>query len=456
MLNKNLKKIRINPALQIIIGFLIVILIGTFLLCLPISSNEGIWFGFIDSLFTSTSALCVTGLIVADTAVQFTLFGQIVILLLIQIGGLGFITITSLLFLLIGKKIGYEKRIVIQESLNQDNNQGVVKLVKNIIIFVFSIEFIGFLLLSPSFIVKYGWLDGMFKALFTAISAFCNAGFDIVGTSGTAFQSLMPFAENVFVLVPIILLIITGGIGFIVIFDLKHIFKRDKKLTTHSKIMLIGTSILIFGGAIIYGLLEWNNPLTIGNMSLGGKILNCFFQSVTTRTAGFSTINQTGLSSTGRILTDILMFIGAGPTSAAGGVKISTIFLIFILMFNTPNSKGDFTYHKKRISNKLIRKATRILLLVLAVLIVSTISLSIIEGESITVSAIIYELISAVSTVGLSMGITPTLHILSKIIIAVVMFTGRIGVLTISIAFVTKNNDIQDEIEYPDAKIIVG
>ena len=232
------KNKKLNPAAQIVIGFFSIIAIGTLLLCLPVSSQSGQWLPLIDGLFTSTSAVCVTGLIVVDTTVYFSLFGQIVILILIQIGGLGFITITTLFFFLIGKRITLGERINIQESLNQENLQGMVKLVRNIIILVFVTEFVGFAMLLPSFVSIYGWGDGAFKAIFTAISAFCNAGFDNIGVAGVEFASIASFANKPLVLIPIMLLVVTGGIGFIVVFDIGKRFK-GKALSFHSKVVLL-------------------------------------------------------------------------------------------------------------------------------------------------------------------------------------------------------------------------
>ena len=449
------KKKKLKPASQIAFGFLLVIIVGTFLLCLPCSSKNGQWFSFVDSLLTSTSAVCVTGLIVVDTAVHFSLFGQIVILLLIQIGGLGFITLTSLIFLLIGKKIGYEQRVAMQESLSQENNQGIVKFVRNIIIVVFSIEFIGFLCLAPSMISNFGWGDGIFKALFLSISAFCNAGFDVLGTYGTEFQNLGVFAENSLVLLPIMFLIVVGGIGFVVLFDVgKRVGRQKKKMSLHSKIVLITTLVLVFGGAIIFAILEWNNPNTIGNMSVWDKIVNSFFQSITPRTAGFTTFDQSKLTQASVVVTDILMFIGGSPASTAGGIKTITFVILLLFVFKTQNSKGDIIVCKKKISQKTVQKALKIFCIAVVLILVSTMAICIFEGPNVTLGAVLYEVISAISTVGLTMGITPTLGGLSKLVLILLMFVGRVGALTFTVAL--GNKSVSQDIEYPDSKIIVG
>ncbi len=450
------RKIRINPAGQIVLGFLAVILIGTFLLCLPISSQDGKWFSFVDSLFTSTSAVCVTGLITVDTAVHFTIFGQVVIMILIQIGGLGFITLTSLIFLIIGKKITYQNRITIQESLNQDKNQGIVKMVKNIVILVFCIEFVGFLCLLPSMVNLFGWGKGTFSALFLSVSAFCNAGFDILGTETTAFASLAPFAQNSLILLPIMLLIVIGGIGFVVLFDIGDKFKQKKKMSFHSKIVIFVTLILIFGGAVMFAILEWNNPNTIGNMSVWDKLVNSFFQSITPRTAGFASFDQSKLTPESLILTDILMFIGGSPASTAGGIKTTTMFILFVAMFKSSTSKGDYVFCKRQIAGKLVQKALKVFCLSFLLIIVSTACICLVEGNNISAGSILYEVISAISTVGLTMGITPSLNVISKLILTFLMFVGRVGAVTLTVAFASKVKSANDEIEYPDSKIIVG
>lgn len=358
------KRKKLNSATKIILGFLVIILVGTLLLSLPISSNSGEWFPFIDSLLTATSAVCVTGLSVVDIAVHFSLFGQIILLLLIQIGGLGFITLTSLVFLLIRKRITYEERVTIQESLNQDNVQGIVRLVKNIIILVFVTELIGVVALAPSMIINYGWGEGIFKSFFMSISAFCNAGFDILGSETNSYVSLSIFAQNVFVILPIMFLIIIGGIGYVVLFDFGNVFKK-KKLSLHTKVTLVSVFVLIFGGALLFAILEWNNPATIGQMSVGGKILNSFFASVTPRTAGFYTIDYSKMSQGGIVLTCILMFIGGGSASTAGGIKITTFLVLLLAVFRRTNNNGDVVFCKRKVTNKIVQKSIRVVCIAL-------------------------------------------------------------------------------------------
>ena len=411
------KRAGLNAPAKIALSFLGLILIGSFLLCTPIASTSGQWWNFTDALFTSTSAVCVTGLIVADTAVHFTVFGQIILLILIQIGGFGFISISALIILAAGKKLSYKNRVVLQESMNRDSNQGVVKLLKQIAIIVFATEGIGFILLLPSMVIEYG-ATGIFKALFLSISAFCNAGFDILGTMGTQFQSLMPFAQNIFVLLPIMFLVINGGIGYMVILEIVSKFNKEtrKPFSLHVKIVLIVTTILIIIGAILFALFEWNNPETIGNMPTFDKIMNSLFQSITPRTAGFATIDQANLTSSSRVVTDILMFIGGSPSSIAGGVKTTTIFVILVYAFRSAGQKGDIVIGKKSISNKTIQKALRIVALSIILILIGVVSICLIErnNPAVNSSSAIFEVISAISTVGVTLGITPTLAITSK------------------------------------------
>lgn len=450
------KKINIKPASSIALSFAGVILVGTLLFCLPISHNNGQWFSFVDSFLTSTSCVCVTGLTVIDLAVNLSLFGQIVAMILIQIGGLGFITISALAFILLGKKISYKNRITLQESLNQESSQGVVILVKKIVLVVICIELIGALLILPSICIISGFnLLSLFKSIFLAISAFCNAGFDVIGTEATQMQSLAPFAQNTLLLLPIMLLVVVGGIGYTVLFDIGNKAKnKSHKMSFHSKLVISITLFLIFGGAVVFAICEWNNPLTIGNMNIFDKIVNSFFQGITPRTAGFATFDQSHLTPISRILTNLLMFIGGSPASTAGGIKTTTFFIILLFVFTTPNDKNNYIVKQRQVSSKTMFKALKIVTLSLTIIVVSTILLAILE-PTVELNRIIFEVISAISTVGLSTSLTPTLGTFSKIILSFLMYLGRIGTITFTIAIANKKI-IQQEINYQDAKLMVG
>lgn len=451
------KLFKLTPAKTIVFGFIGIILIGAFLLCLPISHVNRQWYSFVDSLFTSTSAVCVTGLSVIDIAKHFSLFGQIIVMFLIQIGGLGFVSLTCLVFMLLGKKINYAARMTLQESLNKDNTQGVVKMVKKIIITIFSIEFVGFLLLTPSMVAFTGnFWKGCFNALFLSISAFCNAGFDPLGLKTPELSSLISLNNNAFVLIPIMLLIVSGGIGFIVLFDIFNFKRKGQKLAFQTKVVLIVTNILIVGGALLYAVFEWNNPNTIGEMNVFYKILNCFFQSITPRTAGFAAINQAGLTGTSIALTNILMIIGGSPMSIAGGIKTTTLFVLLVMLFKQTLNDGSINVNHKNISSKTINKAIKLLLSAILLLGVSCLLISLFEFDGVfTFNEILFECISAISTSGLSLGITPILSIPSKFVLIILMFIGRVGMLTVPLVF-KQNNSTENVIEYVDSKIIVG
>ena len=452
MRNKT-KRFRLTPGMNIILGFLGLIMFGALLLCLPISNTSHQWLNFVDSLFTSTSAVCVTGLTVVDTATNFTYFGKTIILFLIQIGGLGIVVLSSLIFLIIRKKINLYDRLTIKESLNKDTIQGVVKFIIKTIWVTLLIEFIGALLLLYSTIsYTHSFWKGLYFAIFMSVSAFCNAGIDILGSSGTEFTSLYSFAGNITMLLPIMMLIVIGGIGFVVLLD----GFKNLKAKQHTKVVILMTLILIFGGAFTYTCLEWNNPNTLGNMSIGEKILNGFFQSITTRTAGFATIDQNLLTKGSVFLTIFLMFIGGAPNSTAGGIKVTTLFILLLFLFKLPNDSGDIRLKDRKVSKKIIMKVFRLVFYSILAIILGVILIRIFEPESISLESIIFECVSALSTVGLSMGITPILSAGSKLVLIMLMFIGRVGLLTIAFAFSSRSiNSKQKEIEFPNTDIII-
>ena len=454
--NAKLKKIfKMTPSKVILLGFAAVILIGAFLLCLPISNVDRVWIPFVDALFTSTTSVCVTGLMVFDIATKLSLFGEFVVLFLIQIGGLGFVTVTAFAFMIIGKKINYSTRITLQEALSKDDNEGVVKMVKKVLLITFICEGFGMLLLLPSMINFSGdFWSGLFKAVFLSVSAFCNAGIDPLGTATADFSNLSYFASDPFVLIPVMLLIVVGGIGFVVILDIFDFSKRPKKLNIHSRIVLWVTLSLILIGAGSFMIFEWNNPETIGLLSTGDKILNSFFQSITTRTAGFATIDQGSMTTVSTVVSMFLMFVGGSPMSIAGGLKTTTLFVLLMLLFKNPDANGNIIYQNKKISHQTRTKAVKLALIAVLLVFVGSITLYLFENSAITLSGAMYEVISAICTVGLSFGITPSLCLGSKITLILLMYIGRIGMLTIPLAFKPKESNLS--IDYVNAKIIVG
>ena len=307
-----------------VLGFAFVILMGALLLTLPISSANGVSVGFFDALFTSTSCVCVTGLVVVDTGTAFSTFGHVVIILLIQIGGLGFMSVAMLYFMVLGKRVTLGTRLVIQESLNEDRIGGLVRMMRWVIFSALSIEAIGAILLSTRFIPIYGFGKGLWYGVFHSISAFCNAGFDLIG----GYRNLMPFQYDPVVNLTICSLIIIGGLGFAVLQDVKQNGGNFKKLRLHSKLVIVFTAILLGGGTLIVLLVEWSNPATLGPMNFFQKLQAAFFQSVTLRTAGFNTIDQASLLPATKMISVILMFIGASPASTGGGVKTSTMAVL--------------------------------------------------------------------------------------------------------------------------------
>ena len=330
------RNIKLKGVQILALGFILVILIGALLLTLPIATTSGESTNFLDALFTSTSAVCVTGLIVVDTGTYWNMFGQTVIMILIEIGGLGFMSFTTLIAIILGKKITLRERLILQDAMNTFNIQGLVKMVKYVLVFTVSVQFFGALLLSTQFVPQYGIAKGMFYSIFHSISAFCNAGFDILGN----FSSLTSYNSNVVVIMVISALIIIGGLGFTVWSELYN-SKSLRKVSLHSKMVILMTTILVLGGTVLMFLFEHNNVNTISNMSFIDKVMNSFFASVTPRTAGFNSIPTDGMTTAGQFLTIILMFIGGSPGSTAGGIKTTTIGILIVTVICVIRGRED-------------------------------------------------------------------------------------------------------------------
>ena len=441
-------KIKLQPVQILAIGFALVILTGAILLNLPIASQSGKSVPFIDCLFVSTSATCVTGLITVDTGTTWTYFGKTVIMCLIQIGGLGFMSFATLFALLIGKRITLRERLVMQESLNSFTLQGLVKMAKYVLIFTFSVEGAGALLLSTQFIPEFGILKGIYYSIFHAISAFCNAGFDLMGN----FKSLTSYYDNGVIILAIGGLIACGGLGFFVWQEIYN-YKGLKKLSLHSKLAITTTLILIFGGAILMFLFEYNNPGTMKDMSLKGKLLSSLFASITPRTAGFNSISTADMSPAGRFLTMILMFIGGSPGSTAGGIKTTTAALLVMTVISSIKGKDDTEVFRKRVSKEVVYRALVVSVVGLLLVITVTMILSVTE-KGFSFEYLLYETTSAFGTVGLTLGLTPKLTSIGKILLAFTMYAGRVGPLTLLLAIANRRG--KDMIKYPEEKILVG
>ncbi len=430
------------------LGFATIILIGTFLLTLPIATENGEGLSFLNALFTATSATCVTGLVVVDTGDTFSTFGELVILFLIQIGGLGFMTFATLLFLLLGKKISLKERLLLKEAFNNITISGLVRLVRRILLFTALIELIGALILSIRFSFDMSIGKAIYFGFFHSISNFNNAGFDLMG----GFNGLTEYVDDPFIVLTICALITIGGLGFIVINELYE-YRETKRLSVHSKIVLTSTLILTIGSTILIFLFEYGNSKTLGPLSEWGKVLGSLYQAVTPRTAGSNTLPIGDLTQTTLFLIIFLMFIGAGSGSTAGGIKITTFALLVATMWSQIRGKEDVVLFRRRIVNETILKALTVTMCGMMIVIFVTFVLSILEqGHSFMMY--LFEATSAFGTVGLSMGLTPELSPGGRLVIILTMFAGRLGPLTIAFAIAKRRKS--EAFRHPKGNIMIG
>ena len=447
-MTKKLKKF--SQAQTIALGFFIVILTGTLLLMLPFASRDGQSIGFIPALFTASSATCVTGLVVVDTYTHWTLFGQLVIITLIQIGGLGFVTIGVLFAMALNRNIDLKQRTLIRESVNSIQLGGVVKLVRKIFMGTIMFELAGAVILSIFFVPRLGLLRGIYYGVFHSISAFCNAGFDLMGYKAL-YSSFTAEYDSIIINVTITSLIVIGGIGFIVWDDISKHGLHFKKYMLHTKIVLSTTAFLIFGGAFLFYIFERNNLMA--DMSVKGKILSSLFSSVTARTAGFNTIDTASLTSSSKLLTIILMFIGGSPGSTAGGVKTTTVSTIIFYVWSNLRSGNDCNIFKRRINDATVKKAGVIICINLMLGLAGTLAICHLQNNAL-ISDVLFEVYSAIGTVGMSTGITRELTDASRIIISLLMYCGRVGSMTFALAFTERKSAAH--ISLPEEKITVG
>ncbi|MGV8982057.1 TrkH family potassium uptake protein [Clostridium sp.] len=445
------RKNKYTPVQILALGFAIVILIGALLLSLPIASQSGKVTPFIDCIFTSTSAVCVTGLVTLDTGTYWTYFGKTVIMLLIETGGLGFMSVATLIFFFLGRRITLKERLVMQEAMNVNSLQGLVKMAKYILMFTFFVEGIGAVLLSTQFIPEFGIGKGIYYSVFHSVSSFCNAGFDLMGN----FSSLTGYANNSVVILTISALIVIGGLGFYVWVDIYN-SNGKKRLSLHSKVVIYSTIVLITLGAILMFIFEMNNPHTMKDMSVKGKILSSIFASITPRTAGFNSILTGGMTTAGKFLTIILMFIGGSPGSTAGGIKTATAVVIFMTVVSVVKGREDTEIFQKRINKEVVYKSFVITVLGLLIVVAVTMVLSIAEPPNIRFEYFLYEATSAFATVGLTLGLTTKLTVVGKIIITITMYAGRVGPLTIILALAKNKRGKSGTIKYPEGKILIG
>lgn len=446
-----LKKSRFTPPQILVLGFALIILIGSGLLMLPISSTDGLPLPFIDALFTATSATCVTGLVVVDTGTHFTTFGQIVIISLIQIGGLGFMSMATLFAFILRKKISLRERLLLQEALNQGSMEGIVRLFRKVLIYSLTIEGIAAVLFTARWSMDLGFPKGLYYGIWHAVSFFNNAGFDLFGPITGPFTSLTAYADDFVTNVVTMALIVLGGIGFIVMSDVMD-YRKTKKLSLHSKVVLSATSILIVTGALVIFIFEYSNSKTLGSLDFGGKILASFFQSVTPRTAGANTLDLAALRQATQFFMIILMFIGASPGSTGGGIKTTTFTMLVGAIVAMVRGKEDIVFFRNRLGKERILKAITLTMFALFLVIFVTMLLSTTEDHEFLM--ILYEVTSAFGTVGLTLGLTTKLTLFGKVMIALTMFAGRLGPLTLAYALQPKAE--KELYRYPEGKITIG
>lgn len=439
---------RLNPSAILVLGFAVIILIGTGLLSLPIATEDGKGLPFLDALFTATSATCVTGLVVVDTADTFTMFGELSILAMIQIGGLGFMTFTTFLFIMLRKKISLKERLLLKEAFNASSTSGMVKIAKRIFIFTFVMEFLGGVVLAARFAYDMPIAKAVYYGFFHAISNFNNAGFDLMG----GFRSLTEYVGDPVVVVVVCTMIVTGGLGFIVINELYEYY-QTRKFSLHAKVVLSTSAILLVGGAILIFLFEYSNVKTMGMLTLQEKILGAIFHSVTPRTAGANTLPMADLTHATLFLTIFLMFIGGGSGSTAGGIKVSTFTVLAAAMLRQLQGKEEVVLFKRRIVTETILKAMTVSMSGGLIVVAVTFLLSLTEKKYDFI-VYLFEATSAFGTVGLSMGLTPELSEIGRGLIIITMFAGRVGVVTIAFAIAKRTG--RERYQYAKGNVMIG
>jgi trk system potassium uptake protein TrkH len=434
---------RISPYQMLLMAFSSLIFGGTLLLKLPISTKIPI--NWIDALFTATSACTVTGLNTVDTASTYTIFGQVVILLLIQLGGLGIMSFAILFFIMLGKKIGFKERLLMQQALNQNRIGGVIKLLRNLFIISFSVELVAMFFLSLRWVPEFGWSKGLYYSLFHSISAFNNAGFALWA------DNITRYVGDPIINITLAGLFIIGGLGFTVILDI--ITKRSfKKLSLHSKIMIVSTIALNLISIVVLFILEFRNPGTLANLpTLSDKLWASFFQATSPRTAGFNSINIGAMHDSSIFFTTVLMFIGAGSGSTGGGIKLTTFAMIILSVFAFIRGKSRVVLAKRSIHESVLIRSLSVAIIAFIFVNIATFILTLTENQKFI--ALLFEVVSAFGTVGLSMGITSSLSFVGKIVIIVIMFLGKIGPLTFILSFSRKTNE---PLKYPEEDILIG
>lgn len=432
-------------------SFLLVIAVGTLLLTLPISSRTG-RLGVIDAMFTATSATCVTGLVVRDTWSQFSLFGQVIILMLIQVGGLGLVTLTSFFALAARRRMGFRDLRLLGESVSADGLSKATEVLKIVIKLAAAFEAVGIVLLLFAFVPQFS-AEGVWVSVFTAISAFCNAGFDLFGRFG-AYSSLVPYVNNYYVQAVIMFMIMAGGLGFMVWVELAE-YRKKRRLSLHAKVVLQFSVIFWVGGAVLLALLEWSNPRTMGGLSVPGKIMAALFQSVSTRTAGMNTIDLAACSPISKLLMSVLQFIGAAPGSTGGGVKVTTFAVLILTIRSVAQGRDDCVIGGHHIESKTVYRALTIIVIGAVAAFGSAVVVYYNTAETVSVIDCIFESCSAFGTVGLSVGVTGQLNTGAKLLYMACMFMGRVGPVSLAISLTAKPDDNKRKV-LPVGHINVG
>lgn len=448
---EKLLKRSIQPEQVMAAGFLLLILIGGLLLALPVATQSGESIGLGAGMFTSTSAVCVTGLVVVDTGTTFSLFGQLVLLALIQIGGLGFMIFATLAMIALGRHITLRDRMLIRESLNTTTLSGLLKLTRWYGLLALLIELIGAALLATRFVPAFGWGRGLYFSLWHAVSAFCNAGFDLFG----GYASLTGWRSDPVVLLTIGLLIVLGGLGFSVISETLQ-YRSWRKLSLHARIVLVMTGLLLAVGALFYLLAESGNPATLGALPPAEQALNAFFQSVTMRTAGFNSIDLAAMTDASKLVSVLLMFVGASPASTGGGVKTTTAAVLLLIVISVIRGDDDVNVMGRRLASGLMRRALAVLFISMGLMLGCTLALTLAENGGVPLIDLMFESASAVATVGVSSAGTPTLTLTSQIVLVPMMFFGRVGPLTLAIALARRQDRHQNSYHYPEESIAIG
>ena len=432
-------------------SFLLVIAVGTLLLTLPISSRTG-RLGVIDAMFTATSATCVTGLVVRDTWSQFSLFGQVIILMLIQVGGLGLVTLTSFFALAARRRMGFRDLRLLGESVSADGLSKATEVLKIVIKLAAAFEAVGIVLLLFAFVPQFG-AEGVWVSVFTAITAFCNAGFDLFGRFG-AYSSMVPYVNNYYVQAVIMFMIMAGGLGFMVWVELAE-YRKKRRLSLHAKVVLQFSVIFWVGGAVLLALLEWSNPRTMGGLSVPGRIMAALFQSVSTRTAGMNTIDLAACSPISKLLMSVLQFIGAAPGSTGGGVKVTTFAVLILTIRSVAQGRDDCVIGGHHIESKTVYRALTIIVIGAVAAFGSAVVVYYNTAETVSVIDCIFESCSAFGTVGLSVGVTGQLNTGAKLLYMACMFMGRVGPVSLAISLTAKPDDNKRKV-LPVGHINVG